>query len=115
MVRDDGPLDCVFCAILAGELPSSRVSEDDRVVAFLDIQPATPGHLLVIPRAHAPYLVDVDPDDAERIMTVAQRVAQALRDSTIPSEGVNLFLADGEVAFQEVLDDQAAAVCAALP
>lgn len=57
----------------------------------------------MIPRAHAPYLADLDPADAERMMAVAQRLAQALRDSTIPTEGINLFLADGEVAFQEVL------------
>lgn len=95
-------MDCVFCGIVTGDLPSSRVYEDERVVAFMDINPATPGHVLVIPRAHAPYLADLAVGDAERMMSVAQRLAQALRDSTVPTEGINLFLADGEVAMQEV-------------
>ncbi|WP_420174905.1 HIT family protein [Luteococcus sp. OSA5] len=95
-------MDCVFCAIVDGDLPASRVYEDDRVTAFMDIEPITPGHLLVIPKQHAPHLVDLDPDDAARMMTVAQRLAQALRDSTMPTEGINLFLADGEVALQTV-------------
>ena len=69
-------MDCVFCGIVTGELPSSRVYEDERVVAFMDINPATPGHVLVIPRAHAPYLADLAVGDAERMMSVAQRLAQ---------------------------------------
>lgn len=71
-------------------------------MAFMDIQPITPGHLLVIPKAHAPRLLDVDPQDMARMMTVAQQLAQALRSSTVPAEGINLWLADGEVALQSV-------------
>lgn len=93
---------CVFCAIAAGELPSSRVYEDDRVLAFMDLAPATPGHLLVVPRAHATGLADLDPGDARQMMTVAQSLARAVRDSSLPADGVNLLLADGEIAGQEV-------------
>lgn len=95
-------MECIFCAIVSGEAPASRVFEDDRVLAFMDLRPATPGHLLVVPRAHAPHLVDLDPDDGARMFQVAQRLARALRASAIPVEGVNLLLADGEVALQTV-------------
>lgn len=96
-------MDCAFCAIVNAQLPSSKVYEDGRVLAFMDIEPVTPGHLLVIPKKHAPYLADLDPQDAARMMTVAQLLAQALRESAITTEGVNLMLADGEAASQEVL------------
>ena len=95
-------MECVFCAIVAGEAPASQVYEDDRVVALMDIAPATPGHLLVVSRDHAPNLAELDPDDGARMFKVAQQLAQALRDSSIPADGINLFLADGEVALQEV-------------
>lgn len=95
-------MDCIFCAIVSGESPVSQVYDDDRVLAFMDTAPATPGHLLVVPKRHAPYLADLDPDDGARMFTVAQRLASALRDSTIPTDGINLFLADGEIALQEV-------------
>ncbi len=96
------PMSCVFCAIVAGEVPSSLVYEDDVVVAFMDLHPVTPGHLLVIPRTHAPALDDLAPADAGRMMTVAQTLARALRASTVPTDGINLLLADGAVAGQEV-------------
>lgn len=60
---DPDPADCVFCGIVAGRLPSTRVAEDDRTVSFLDINPATRGHVLVVPRAHARDLMAVDPAD----------------------------------------------------
>ena len=97
---DDSP--CLFCDIVAGRLESSRVHEDAHVVAFMDIQPVTPGHLLVIPRAHADSLEVLDEDLGTRIFGVAHRLARALRRSGLPCDGVNMFLADGEAAFQEV-------------
>ena len=72
-------------------------------VAFLDIRPFTPGHLLVVPRSHAPHLAYLDPADAAHMMTVAQRLAQALRDSDLPADGITLFLSDGAVAGQDVV------------
>ncbi len=94
--------DCIFCSIVSGTAPASVVHETDRVIAFMDIAPVTPGHMLVIPKAHSADLVDVDPADAAEMMTAAQRMDAALRSSTVPTEGVNLFYADGEAAGQEV-------------
>ncbi|AKT52830.1 HIT family protein [Arsenicicoccus sp. oral taxon 190] len=94
-------MECVFCRVTRGEIPSSTVHADDQVVAFMDIAPATPGHLLVVPRAHAAGLGDLDPGDAAQMMVVAQRLAGALRTALSPA-GVNLWPADGRAAGQEV-------------
>ena len=94
--------DCVFCQIVQGNSPATFVHEDDVVVAFLDINPVTPGHLLVVPRAHLPALSDVDAATGAHMFNVAQRMAAALRTSGVRCDGVNLFYADGEAAFQEV-------------
>lgn len=94
--------DCVFCRILAGELPASFVLREGRVAAFMDVQPVNPGHMLVIPVRHAETLAELDVDEAAEMMRAAQRVAGALRASGFRCEGVNLFLADGEAAGQEV-------------
>lgn len=93
---------CVFCGIIAGEIPASVVHRDDHVIAFMDIGPVNPGHLLVVPTAHAASLADLAQRDGERVFAVAQRMAGALRASSLRCEGVNLFLADGSVAGQEV-------------
>jgi len=94
---------CVFCQILAGELPGSFVFRDDRVSAFLDIQPINPGHLLIVPHIHAETLDQLSPDVAGHMMTVAQQLMMRLRETDLRCEGVNLFLADGAVAGQEVV------------
>lgn len=95
-------MDCVFCDILAGRAPVSWVYQDDAVVAFMDIQPVNPGHVLVIPRQHAPALADLPVEAGAQLFRVGQRVAQSLRHSGVSCEGVNFFLADGEAAGQEV-------------
>ena len=94
--------DCIFCRILAGELPASFVYRDETCAAFMDIRPVNPGHMLVIPLTHAPYMADLDPKTAGHMMQVAHRLAAGLRGSGLRCEGVNLFMADGEAAFQEV-------------
>ncbi len=93
---------CVFCAIAAGRSEASIVFCDDRVIAFLDHNPVTPGHLMVIPVGHLPLLADLDEETAGHIFVVGRRLAAALRASGLPCNGVNLFLADGEAAFQDV-------------
>jgi histidine triad (HIT) family protein len=93
---------CVFCDILAGRLPGSFVYRDDTAAAFMDIRPVNPGHLLVVPVRHAPHLAEIDGDTAAHLMRVAHRLAAALRRSSVRCEGINLFLADGAVAMQEV-------------
>jgi histidine triad (HIT) family protein len=93
---------CVFCAIARGRAAASVVHEDDAVIAFMDLRPVTPGHLLVIPKTHAEGLTDLPDDLGVRIWRTAHRLGRALRRSGLRCEGVNLFLADGEAAFQEV-------------
>ena len=93
---------CVFCEIVAGRMESSVVHDDDRVLAFMDLNPISPGHLLVIPKRHGAALADVDPDDGARLFRVGQSLAGAVRRTGLRAEGVNLFLADGEAAGQEV-------------
>ena len=93
---------CIFCDILAEELPSSRVYEDEVCCAFMDIQPVNPGHLLVIPQQHAAMLADLDEETGAHMFKVAQRAARALRKSGMRCDGINIFLADGSVAGQEV-------------
>lgn len=94
--------DCIFCKILKGELPSSPVYQDEVCTAFMDIQPVNPGHLLVIPNEHASYLADLDEAVGAHMFQIAHRLALALRQSGLRCEGVNLFLADGAVAMQEI-------------
>ncbi len=93
---------CVFCTIIRGEAPASMVYADDRVVAFMDIQPVNPGHLLVVPRAHAAHLADLEPETGGHLFQMGMKLAAALRRSRVRCEGVNLFLADGAAAGQRV-------------
>ncbi len=93
---------CIFCRIVTGELPASIVFEDEMTLAFLDIQPLTQGHVLVIPKNHAASLEELSQWDACRVMQVSQIIGKALRASALSCEGIDLFLADGETAGQEV-------------
>lgn len=93
---------CVFCGILAGRLESSMVYRDAACAAFLTIQPINPGHLLVVPNRHAASLAELEPQTGARMFQAAQLLAAALRGSGVRCDGVNLFLADGEAAMQEV-------------
>ena len=93
---------CVFCKIVAGTVPASIPYADGATVAFLDINPMTPGHLLVVPRVHAESLAELDAEAGAQLWRVAQRLAAALRRSSIRADGVTLFLADGAAAGQEV-------------
>lgn len=93
---------CTLCRLIRGELESSMVYESNQVVALMDYQPVTPGHVLVTPRHHAALLDDLDEDLSVEVYRVGHRLSRALRRSGLRCEGVNLFLADGEAAFQEV-------------
>ncbi len=93
---------CVFCEILAGHFPSSIVYKDDQCMAFMDIQPVNPGHVLVASNQHAASLADLNMEIGAQMFRVAQRIAAALRASGVKCEGVNFFLADGAAAFQDV-------------
>ena len=93
--------DCIFCKILTGEIPATIVGEDERTVTFMDINPATRGHVLVIPRTHAEDLLSVDPDDLRAVAVASQRQA-ALAKERLGAEGVNLVNSCGALAWQTV-------------
>jgi len=93
--------DCLFCKIVAGEIPSTRVDEDERTVAFMDINPATRGHTLVIPRRHAANLLEIEAEDLESTIAAAQRLARAASER-LGADGVNLINSCGAAAWQTV-------------
>jgi histidine triad (HIT) family protein len=93
--------DCLFCKIVAGEIPSARVDEDERTVAFMDINPATRGHLLVVPREHAVDLLEVPDADLEACTRTAQRLARRVKER-LGADGVNLLNSCGSAAWQTV-------------
>jgi histidine triad (HIT) family protein len=93
--------DCLFCRIAAGEIPATRVREDERTVAFMDINPATRGHLLVIPREHATDLLEIGPEDLAACTAAAQELA-ALVTKRLGADGVNLINSCGREAWQTV-------------
>jgi histidine triad (HIT) family protein len=93
--------DCIFCKIVAGDLPARIVEEDERTLAFMDIAPATRGHVLVIPRAHSADLLSVAPEDLSAVALAAQRVAQSVKER-LGADGVNLLSSCGAVAWQTV-------------
>jgi len=93
--------DCIFCKILAGELPSQIVDEDERTIAFMDIAPASRGHALVIPRAHSSDLLSVDSDDLTAVALASQRLAGRMKER-LGADGVNLLNACGPAAWQTV-------------
>src|SRR6478609_596831 len=93
--------DCIFCKIVAGELPGQIVEQDERTVAFMDISPATRGHLLVAPRAHARNLLEISPDDLAATVATAQRLARRVSERLGP-DGVNLINSCGSAAWQTV-------------
>jgi histidine triad (HIT) family protein len=92
----------VFCAIVHGDAERSLVHEDDDLLVMMDIQPVNPGHALVLPKPHARRLADLDDPAVAGLFLAAVKTAAALRKSDVCCEGVNLFLADGEAAGQDV-------------
>jgi histidine triad (HIT) family protein len=93
--------DCIFCKIVAGELPATIVDEDERTLAFMDINPATRGHALVIPRAHTPDLLSVGAEDLCATALASQRLAERIKQR-LGADGVNLMNSCGGVAWQTV-------------
>lgn len=94
---------CIFCEIMAGNAPANFVYRDELCGAFMDIRPVNPGHVLVVPQEHAVLLPELDEASVGHMLWVAQLVDAALRTSGIRCEAVNLFLADGRAAGQDVL------------
>lgn len=93
--------DCIFCKIVAGELPARKVDEDELTIAFMDISPATRGHALVIPRAHARDLLEIEPEALKATVLAAQRLARRM-PQRLGADGVNLLNSCGQAAWQTV-------------
>jgi histidine triad (HIT) family protein len=93
--------ECLFCKIIAGEVPAQIVAEDERTVAFMDINPATRGHALVVPRRHARDLLEIGGDDLATVALAAQRLARRAHDR-LNADGVNLINSCGRAACQTV-------------
>ena len=93
--------DCIFCKIVAGEIPSHQIDEDDKTLAFMDINPWTRGHALVIPKAHSRNIYDAEPDDLAATHVAAQRLARRMRDR-LNCEGINVLQSSEPVAMQTV-------------
>jgi histidine triad (HIT) family protein len=94
--------DCIFCRIVAGELPSSRVMEDDECIAIMDAFPLRPGHVLVMPRTHGESLADLPTALRAHLLETANRVAQALRQSPFAPDGIHFAVNEGRAAHQTV-------------
>jgi histidine triad (HIT) family protein len=93
--------DCIFCKIVSGEIPSHKIDEDDKTLAFMDINPWTRGHALVIPKKHSRNIYDADPDDLAATHVAAQRLAKRARD-VLGAEGINILQSSEPVAMQTV-------------
>ncbi|WP_134768197.1 HIT domain-containing protein [Nocardioides sp. 1609] len=93
--------DCLFCGIVAGTVPSTRVDEDERTVSFMDVNPATEGHLLVVPRAHSRDLLEIAPEDLAACALTAQRLAGRAVE-VLGAAGVNLLNCCGAAAWQTI-------------
>lgn len=92
---------CLICSIVAGDIPSVRVTEDDDTYAFMDISPASDGHLLVVPKRHSRDLLDIPADDLAAVTLAAQRIAKVAA-SELGADGVNLLNCCGADAWQTV-------------
>jgi histidine triad (HIT) family protein len=95
------PEDCLFCGIVAGSIPSETIDSDERTLAFMDINPATPGHALVVPRAHSADLLEIEPADLEATTLAAQRLARRMK-KVLGADGINVLNACGAAAWQTV-------------
>lgn len=93
--------DCLFCKIVRGEIPGQMVDQDERTVTFMDINPATRGHALVVPRRHARDLLEIEVEDLEATIVAAQRLARRAHER-LGADGVNLLNSCGQAAWQTV-------------
>jgi histidine triad (HIT) family protein len=93
--------ECLFCKIVAGEVPATIVDEDERTVSFMDINPATTGHALIVPRKHSVDLLDIEPAELQAVAVAAQRLAKRALER-LGADGVNLLNSNRRAAWQTV-------------
>jgi histidine triad (HIT) family protein len=94
--------DCLFCKIVAGEIPCHKVYEDDKILAFADISPATKGHTLVIPKNHAENLMEMGKEDLASVHEASQKIARAAKEA-LGCDGVSILQLNGEASGQVVM------------
>lgn len=94
-------MDCLFCSIVAGDIPSTKVYEDDATYAFMDIAPASEGHLIVVPKRHSKDVLEIPAEDLHAVIDTGQRLARRVTD-VLGADGVNLLNNRGEHAWQTV-------------
>ncbi|EKW98741.1 HIT family protein [Ligilactobacillus saerimneri] len=94
--------DCIFCKIIAGEIPSVKIYEDDDVYAFMDISQTTPGHTLLVPKQHVADILAYDTDLASKVFSKLPMIARAVKNSDPAIKGLNIVNNNGEVAYQSV-------------
>jgi len=94
-------MDCVFCKIRDGQIPSFKIYEDSRTLAFMDINPLNPGHCLVVTKTHAPTIFDAEVLDLQAAVATVKKVATAVRGA-VQADGINILQANGTAAFQSV-------------
>ncbi|KRM56587.1 HIT family protein [Lacticaseibacillus sharpeae] len=94
--------DCIFCKIIAGEIPSTKIYEDDEVLAFLDLSQATPGHTLLVPKQHVQDIFAYDTDLASRVFARLPKIARAIKASDPAITGMNIINNNGAIAYQSV-------------
>lgn len=92
---------CVFCKIVAGEIPSTAVYEDEDFRAILDVNPAARGHVIILPKKHAANIFELEEEEAAKIFPVAKKIASALM-KTYDCDGINILQNNGEAAGQTV-------------
>lgn len=94
--------DCRFCSIVRGKSPATKIYEDDNTLAFLDIKPITPGHVLVVPKRHSELLTELDDELVGKLFRTVKKVALAIKKSKLGCRGINYIVADGAEAGQEI-------------
>ncbi len=93
--------DCLFCKIVAGDVPSTKVFENDAVIAIMDIRPWTKGHCLLIPKNHSANIFEIDEQDAAEVIKAAKTLAPAVKTG-LGADGLNLLQSNGHAAWQSV-------------
>ncbi|PPK97993.1 histidine triad (HIT) family protein [Kineococcus xinjiangensis] len=102
MIQGEASDRCLFCRIIAGDIPASIVVQDTHVVAFMDIEPVNPGHVMVVPRRHCLGVSDMPEDVGLQLWSTAHRLAGVMRSAFPETQGINLLLSEGEAADQSV-------------
>lgn len=94
--------DCIFCKIITGEIPSTKIYEDNDVLAFFDISQVTPGHTLLVPKKHVKNIFEYDDELAQKVLSKIPMIACAIKDSDPRIKGMNIINNNGKIAYQSV-------------